>query len=258
MGSEYNKATKCVRWAFVIFNVVFMVFGAIAFSIGVWGAVVGSTYEVITGSDAVSAAALLVVGGVITMVIAAVGIIGACGMWRPLLVIYAIFVVIVIIFEFVAAVLAFIFVENITERIDDNMRDAIRDYEFDGSSDTNTAVENVQDLFDCCGADNATDWVSLNPDAVRANNNVPPADCTCSLDEDGCILFENVMIGNGSLISFNAWEDGCVSLLEENLEPVGIAIGVIAIIFAAIESVLAMMALCLCCCIYSARRQAVV
>ena len=60
--------------------------GALVFSIGVWGAVVGSDYDVITGNDTVSSAALLIVGGVITMVIAAVGIIGAWGMWRPLLV----------------------------------------------------------------------------------------------------------------------------------------------------------------------------
>ena len=49
--------------------------------------VVGTDYDVITGSDTVSAAALLLVGGIVTFVVATVGIIGACAMWRPLLII---------------------------------------------------------------------------------------------------------------------------------------------------------------------------
>ena len=47
----------------------------------------GTDYDVITGSDTVSFAALLLVGGVITFIVAAVGIVGACAMWRPLLII---------------------------------------------------------------------------------------------------------------------------------------------------------------------------
>ena len=61
--------------------------GAIAFAIGVWGVVVGSDYDVITGNETVSAAALLLVSGIVTLSVAALGIVGACGMWRPLLVI---------------------------------------------------------------------------------------------------------------------------------------------------------------------------
>ena len=34
-----------------------------------------------------SGAALLVVGGVITLTVSAIGIIGACGLWRPILII---------------------------------------------------------------------------------------------------------------------------------------------------------------------------
>ena len=46
-----------------------------------------SDYDLITGNDTVSGAALLLVSGIITLAIAVVGIIGACAMWRPLLVI---------------------------------------------------------------------------------------------------------------------------------------------------------------------------
>ena len=64
--------------------------GAIAFGIGVWGVVVGTDYAVITGDETVSAAALLLVGGIITFAMATIGIIAACFMWRPLLIIVSI------------------------------------------------------------------------------------------------------------------------------------------------------------------------
>ena len=47
----------------------------------------GREYDVVTGDDTLSAAVLLLVGGFITMIVAFVGIVGAIGMWRPLLLI---------------------------------------------------------------------------------------------------------------------------------------------------------------------------
>ena len=57
--------------------------------IGIWGLVVGKEgdYDVITGDNTISAAAVLLSAGAITLVIAAVGICGAWGMWRPVLIV---------------------------------------------------------------------------------------------------------------------------------------------------------------------------
>ena len=65
------------------------VLGAVTLSIGIWGLVVGSEgdYDVITGNNTISAAAVLLAAGIITFLIATIGIIGAWGMWRPLLII---------------------------------------------------------------------------------------------------------------------------------------------------------------------------
>lgn len=250
MGS-YGSTTNAVRWIFVICNIVFLALGATSFGIGVWGVVEGREYDVVTGDDTLSAAVLLLVGGFITMIVAFVGIVGAIGMWRPLLLIYSLAVVVIIILEFVAAILAFVFVDNITDVIEENMEDAIRDYRLnDTSSDVNDAVETVQDNFECCGINNASDWIRLNPDAVEGNEGIPPANCICDLNEDDCVQFQDGSIG--------VWEEGCLEKLEDNLRPVGIAVGVIGIIFAVIEALLVLMALCLCCCIYSARHKTTV
>lgn len=249
--------TSCIRWTFVICNFVFLVAGAIAFGIGVWGVVEGTDYDAITGSETVSAAALLLVGGIVTFAVASVGIIGACGMWRPLLLIYAIAVALIIILEFVAAIVAFVFVDEITDQIRENMEDAIRDYRFnstdeDFDEDVNDVVNRVQDTFECCGVDNATDWFSINGNFTRDNGNQPPASCNCDLSDSDCSQF--TVNGN----TFSAWSEGCLQQLEDNLEPVGIAIGVLAIIFAVIEALLILMALGLFCRVYMAKRQSVV
>ena len=49
--------------------------------------------------------------------------------------------------------------------------------------------------------DNYTDWFTLNPDAVRDNSGVPPADCACDQSDDGCGSFSF----NGTI--FNVWDD---------------------------------------------------
>ena len=59
------------------------------FGLGVWLLYVReeNDYDVITGSGSVvSGAALLVFGGGVAVVVAALGIVGALGMWRPVLV----------------------------------------------------------------------------------------------------------------------------------------------------------------------------
>jgi hypothetical protein len=231
------------------------VVGAIAFGIGVWGVVEGTDYDAITGDETVSAAALLLVGGIVTFAVASVGIVGACGMCRPLLFIYALAVAVIIILEFVAAILAFVFVDEITDQIRENMEEAIMDYRFNSSAadfdeDNNDVVDRVQNTFDCCGIDNATDWRTFNLIFFNANGGQPPASCSCtSPGTGGCMRFED---------SYNAWSVGCLEELEDNLEPVGIAVGVLAIIFAIIEVLLILMALGLCCRVYMAKRQSVV
>jgi hypothetical protein len=88
-STPYGPGTNCVRWFFVICNFVFLGLGAITTGIGVWGLVVGSEgdYDVITGNNTLSTAAVLLAAGVITLLIAALGICGAWGMWRPILIV---------------------------------------------------------------------------------------------------------------------------------------------------------------------------
>lgn len=60
--------------------------GIVAAAIGIYLVVQGQEYgEVFTGSNFISGAALLIAAGGITFVVAALGIVAAIGLWRPLL-----------------------------------------------------------------------------------------------------------------------------------------------------------------------------
>ena len=63
--------------------------GLLSLAIGIWGVVVSvqGDYEVLTGSNLISGAVLLIVSGFITIVVSMLGFCGAAGMWRPILVI---------------------------------------------------------------------------------------------------------------------------------------------------------------------------
>ena len=54
---------------------------------GIYLVIVGRTYAFITGSEYASGAPLLIVCGVVTLVIAIIGVIAACGLWWPLMLI---------------------------------------------------------------------------------------------------------------------------------------------------------------------------
>lgn len=67
------------------------------FAGGAWLLYVGeeNDYDVITGSSIVSGAALLVLAGGVALVVSAVGMVGAFGMWRPILIIVSDIILIV-------------------------------------------------------------------------------------------------------------------------------------------------------------------
>ena len=73
----------------VLFSLIYQILGLAIFCVGVWLVYLQeeADYDVITGSTIVSGAALLVLAGGVTLVVSAVGIVGAYGMWRPVLVI---------------------------------------------------------------------------------------------------------------------------------------------------------------------------
>lgn len=258
---ERSVLTNCTRVFFILLNCIFVLFAAAIVALGSYLLYLGeeNDYSVITGSNIVSGAALLLVAGVITLTVTAVGIVGACGMWRPLLFIYIVSVVVMVAMFIAAGVLGFVFRDEVTDELDERMTDAVKDYRTDESDegyneDVNDVVAYFQETFECCGVNSSVDWFTFNPNVTHEGGNKPPRECLCDIGEDDdCVNFNFTYSPPESLVEqradYNAWDRGCLDRVEDNLTAIAISVGVLGIIVAMIGLIGILFSICLMVCI---------
>jgi hypothetical protein len=250
MESKYSAIANCSRILFIVMNAIFVLFGSALIGFGSYLLYLGNEndYDIITGSSFISGAALLVVAGVFTFVVAAIGILGAAFMWRPVLIIYVIVIFTLVVIEIAAGILGFIYRDSITEEIEERMNDAFTAYTSgpdaeDYMEDVNDVVAYVQRTFKCCGVNDSRDWVRSQ--VFEENGFTPPAECNCEVDEDdNCEMFafnvtaeevEGLMVPFQPVI-YSAWDRGCLEVVEDNLRNFAIGIGVAGVVIGLVET----------------------
>lgn len=258
-GSDLGCCANVTRGLLVVVNILFGALGIVVFAVGIWAIVEDMNYSFVTGNNIASGAALLIVAGIITMVICFLGIIGAIFKLRPLLIIYAALVLIIVVLEIVAGIVAFAFSDSVADEVTERSLEAIRLYtaspdDPDFREDVNDFVEFIQDTFDCCGVNNATDWYIENPNAVAANFVFPACAACNAATDDNCVRFINDTLG----FNINATTRGCGDASSDRLTVFFYAVGGLGIAIGILEILGILFALFLCCCITSARKQEVV
>lgn len=258
---RYSIGTNCVRIIFILLNCIFFLLGAAIGGVASWLLYLGeeNDYSVITGHSLVSGAALLLTAGVLTLVISALGIVGACGMWRPLLFIYILLVIFIALIEIAAGVTGLIFRDEVSDQVKDRMLTAMEDYRASSNSrgyrkDVNNVVGYVQKTFECCGVNSSVDWFFVNPNVTAAEGNMPPRECRCTVGENShCAKFNFTYIPPGSQDEidavYQAWNRGCLSYVRDNLDTVAFSIVLLGFVVAGIELLGVVMAIGLFVCI---------
>ena len=188
-----------------------------------------------------SGAALIIVAGGVTVIIAAVGILGALCQARPLLVIFAVTLIIIVILEIVGAGLAIYFRNNIRLFLDDGFNRAFKEFNTDDSA-LDAAVNAYQIQLDCCGAENYTDWV--NSTFYLGNNQRFPDSC-CSADAGNCR-------GTSSTLRREGCIPATIGAVTNNVGA-AVAVGGIALAFGFLEVAGIVLSLGLCCCIHRSK-----
>ncbi|CAI8056111.1 CD151 antigen [Geodia barretti] len=263
MARRFSNAVNCVRIAFFTLNCIFWVISLAVFALGAWLLYVReeNDYDVITGSGSiVSGASLLVLGGGVAVVVAALGMVGAYGMWRPVLVTYILLVALIAISEISAGTISFLYREDINDSLEGRMVDAIEEYRatsdqegYDRRKEANNAVDYIQERFECCGVNGSLDWLDLNPTVFLASGHQPPDECLCSnTTETNCQFFNFTYFPPNSFSSrqsqYYAWERGCLNLVEDELEIIAISVGVAGVAVGTIEVGAIVIAMYLCVC----------
>lgn len=241
---------NCWRVVFIILNILFFLIGLALIAFGIYLLVGDNTLRVLTGNQFASDGALIIVAGIITAIISFVGILGAAGKWPVVLGFYIGLMVIIIILEIAAAVLGFVFQEQLTEVVEMRIDDAIMSYSAeDPSADVNGLIDFVQNQFDCCGYLSSDDWNGT--DFFMTVGRFPDS-CNCTMEQQNS---ENCMFV--SEVSQFIWSRSCDRSIAEFLASDQIlgAIGGVGVVFGLVELFGLGVAIGLCACFCIIRRE---
>jgi hypothetical protein len=244
--AEYSIAANCFRVLFIIMNVIFVILGTGLIGLGSYLINLGreNDYDIITGDEFFSGAAVLVAAGIFTFLLAALGILGAAGMWRPVLALYILTVVTLIVLQIAGGILGFVYRDTIADELEQRVNDTFLNYtsgpdDPEYREEINDLVAYVQNEFECCGINSHMDWLTLHPDVFEELGNQPPAECLCMPDVDSnCETVDRMSTNdNGAEIQirYSAWNQGCLEVIEDSLDELAIGVGIVGIVIGTIE-----------------------
>ena len=241
-NTPLETCPKIIKWFFVIFNVIFALLGLALVGVGGWLLGTNNALSFLFGSNIIGGAALIVICGGVTFIIAIVGVIGAIFQLRPILLIFAIALVVIIILEVVGAILGFVFRGEVETQFTASLDRAIQTYLTDAA--LRNAIDLTQTTFDCCGINNASDWE--NSPIFQTQNRYPDSCCS-----DPATTGTGCPPGAPSLRL-----RGCVQAASALLsDQIGyaIALGVVALLIGLFEIVGIFFSVGLCICIHRSK-----
>ncbi|XP_003727534.2 CD151 antigen [Strongylocentrotus purpuratus] len=170
-----------------------------------------------------------------------VGFSGCCGALSEsscLLKMYFMFVLIIVLAEFALGILTFVYSSDIEESLMEGMQKTINETYNDKEGATD-AVDDIQTLFECCGASGYEDYMYSQyldvglavPKSCCYKNSTGTANCTGGAK--GQPTYPDLV-----------WKDGCVSASKETIESHYIIIGAVAFGFIVFEILTMVFACC--------------
>ena len=236
------------KWIFIIFNAIFALFGLALVGVGAWLLATGSAFSFLFNSNIIGGAALIVICGGVTFIIAAVGVIGAIFQWRPVLVIFAACLTVIIILEIVGAILGFVFRGVVEEQFNESLSRAIQVYLTD--EPLRNLINSAQTTLMCCGVNSSADWNDSPFNTQTATNGQYPSSC-CSAVNDTAPCGPN---------SPNLYRNGCipqaVNVIQQNIG-YAIALGAVGLVIGLLEIAGVVLSMGLCICIHRSKLQLV-
>ncbi|XP_010563405.1 CD63 antigen [Haliaeetus albicilla] len=192
---------KCVKFLVFIFNFIFWVCGVALIAIGIYAQTALNKALTVSSSSASSTPVAILVLGIIIFFIS---FFGCCGAWKEsycMVTTFAVLLSIIFLVEIAAAIAGYVFKDKVRSVLDEGLWAAMRKYGED--KPLTEAVDELQSDFGCCGANNYTDWFTI--ERFRVNNTVPRSCCrinttSCNIHPSPATIYEK-----GCLQSIEAW-----------------------------------------------------
>ncbi|XP_063311496.1 tetraspanin-33-like isoform X1 [Pelobates fuscus] len=182
------RTTHIAKYCLFVSCYIFWVASGLMIAVGLYAKL--SSEKSIVDSFVTDPSIILIAVGILMFAITFIGCMGALRDMHTLLKIFAYMLVIVLILQFVAAVLGFMFSGMVLEKAASVMTKAITRYRDD--LDLQNFIDYIQKKFECCGVNAYTDW-SQNIYFFCVDNNPSLESCgvpySCCIREKG----ENVI-----------------------------------------------------------------
>ncbi|XP_054033418.1 CD63 antigen isoform X2 [Dryobates pubescens] len=180
---------KCVKFLVFVFNFIFWVCGVALIAIGIYAQLaLDKALAVSAGSAASSPVAILVLGVIIFFI----SFFGCCGAWKES---YCMVTTVA------AAIAGYVYKDKARSVLEEGLWDAMSRYGEDQAM--TQAVDELQQDFKCCGANNYTDWANI--EQFKLNDTVPRSCCrqdtaACNVHPSPTTVYEK-----GCLQSIESW-----------------------------------------------------
>lgn len=246
MGTtELSCGGSCLKYSLFFVNFIVWVCGIVVLGVGIYSRVkAGDWSDLLTDSSVLDAANLLIASGAIVMVIGFLGCCGAIKQMRPLLVVYAILLILIFILEIAGGIYAAVKKDDVLKSLQDGIQQAMKNsYGGDSTADKGytKSVDWFQKNVKCCGSTGPSSWNNTKWDmkqkqkGVNETKLIVPDSCCQSA---GC----NTVATYKQLTASKTYTKGCVEESEAFLnshtkELVGVGVGIafiqiIGIVFA--------------------------
>ncbi|GIY16964.1 tetraspanin-4 [Caerostris extrusa] len=187
---------SCVRKSLCCINLLFWVLGCGILGIGIWMHLAYQGYSKLITHQILSGDSLVIVAGVLTFLL---GFLGCCGSWfqnKCLLRMYFILVIAVLLLEFTAGTLGFIYRRHVGTVLQEELLTGLQTrYTINNENGLKITWDHIQEQFKCCGVRSYQDWYQIS--AWPEKQWVPSSCCfpkylnmsSCGKEEDASFYY---------------------------------------------------------------------
>jgi hypothetical protein len=164
---QLSCGVQCTRAILIALNVIFLLIGLSVMGLGIYiksSRSYSAISEIYSISEAFGGEAMqwigvgMIVAGILTAGLAIFGCLGAVMNNRCFLYIYSVFLILIIVFEFMAVIVILIFRNNLWKTYDSGFLEVFHRAYRQNQTETIKIIENLEREFQCCGVDGASDY----------------------------------------------------------------------------------------------------
>lgn len=166
-----SSAIRRARTFVIIVNTIILLCGAAILALGIFIEVsddfsaiiaVSNVTQALGGSNMKWIGVMIIIAGISTIALAIFGCFAAAYKTRFFLHLYAILMVLIILLEFAAVIVALQFRDDIWQSYDSGFEQVFRDAYRRNDTKTTNIIERLEREFRCCGVNSSTDYTALS------------------------------------------------------------------------------------------------